>query len=127
MLDIIIYSIAFIITAPILTTWVVYQFSVKIYRQKWRAFHTAVNWTTIWYILAVMTLMSVIFNNSFYGWIIVLLLCILSIIIVIQWKTRTEVDFKRAFKGFWRFTFLLFSLLYICLILIGLIQQLFYL
>ncbi|MGY0692286.1 DUF3397 domain-containing protein [Virgibacillus sp. FSP13] len=126
MFDIVVYFIAFLITVPIIATWIVYQISVKIHRQKWRAIHTAVNWTTILYILAVTGLFTVVFNHGFFGWILIFLMMALSIIIFLQWKTKMEVEFKRAFKEFWRFSFLLFSFLYLCLVLIGLIQQVFF-
>ncbi|MEN1966980.1 DUF3397 domain-containing protein [Lentibacillus sp. N15] len=126
MRDFIINLVALIITVPIMVTFMIYYISRKMSRQKWRAVHNAVNWTTILYILAVHTLLFVIFNRVLYGWFIVFLLSVFSIILFTQWKSRTEVEFARAFKIFWRLSFLLFFGMYIALISIGLIQQLCY-
>ncbi|WP_099157984.1 DUF3397 domain-containing protein [Virgibacillus ndiopensis] len=125
MFDIIIYFIAFLIMLPIVATWLVYKISMKIHKQKWRAIHTAVNWTTCLYIFAVIALISVIFEKQLVAFVLIILLSFFSIIIIFQWKTKTEVIFSKAFKGFWRFSFLVFSFCYICLMCIGLIQEIF--
>lgn len=125
MLDFIIYFIGLIVTVPIIATWIVYLISVKMYRHKWKAVHNAVNWTTILYIIAVGTLVKEIFGISFFGIILVIIISIYTIIVIAQWKIYTEVIFSKAFKVFWRICFLLFSMLYICLILIGIYLRIF--
>ncbi|WP_373895927.1 DUF3397 domain-containing protein [Virgibacillus sp. CBA3643] len=124
MVDVIIYFIAFFITVPILATWIVYKISFKIYGHQWKAIHISVNWTTIFYIIAVLILVSNIFDQQFIGIMLILLLSMLAVIIILQWKMRTEVVFAKAFKTLWRLCFLIFSFLYICFVLIGIIQQL---
>ncbi|MFB4167600.1 DUF3397 domain-containing protein [Virgibacillus sp. JSM 102003] len=126
MLDFIIYFIGLIVTAPILATWVVYLISVKMYRHKWKAIHNTVNWTTLLYIIAVGTLVKEIFGISFFGIILVILISIYTIIVVAHWKIYTEVIFTKAFKMFWRICFLLFFILYICLVLIGIYLRIYY-
>lgn len=125
MLDFIINFIGLIVTVPIIATWIVYLISVKMYRHKWKAVHNAVNWTTILYIIAVGTLVKEIFGISFFGIILVIIISIYTIIVIAQWKIYTEVIFSKAFKVFWRICFLLFSMLYICLILIGIYLRIF--
>lgn len=125
MLDFIIYFIGLIVTVPIIATWIVYLISVKMYRHKWKAVHNAVNWTTILYIIAVGTLVKEIFGISFFGIILVIIISIYTIIVIAQWKIYTEVIFSKAFKVFWRICFLLFSMLYICLVLIGIYLRIF--
>ncbi|MGP4106883.1 DUF3397 domain-containing protein [Virgibacillus sp. L01] len=124
--DIIIYFIGLIVTVPIIATWIVYLISMKIYRHKWKAVHNAVNWTTILYIIAVVALVNEIFGISFFGTILVILISIYTIIVVAHWKIYTEVIFTKAFKMFWRICFLLFLMLYICLVLIGIYLRIFY-
>lgn len=126
MLDFIIYFIGVIVTVPIITTYAIYFISVKIHGYKWRALHTAVNWTTLLYIIADITLLQIIFGNSFFGSILVLLIGIVAIITIAQWKIYTEVVVGKVFKVFWRFCFLLFSIFYCILVLTGIFQRIFY-
>ncbi|MFD1038771.1 DUF3397 family protein [Virgibacillus byunsanensis] len=126
MLDLFIYFIGFLITAPMITTWVVYLFSMKIHHKKLKAFHTAVNWTTILYIVAVHVLLTIIFGHQFLGIMLILLIIIFACIIFMQWKVNTEIIFMKALKTFWRLNFLLFLFLYIILLFTGIIQRIFY-
>ncbi|WP_077325992.1 DUF3397 domain-containing protein [Virgibacillus siamensis] len=123
MLDIIIYLLALIITAPIAVTWIVYLIGFKLYRHKWKALHKSVNWTTPLYIIAVLVLFNLIFEQSFFGVLLVVLPSLFTIIAVVQWRLYTEVAFRNIFKIFWRICFLLFGILYCLLILIGIVKQ----
>lgn len=126
MVDYIVYFFAVFITVPLFATLIVYMISRKVYAGKWKAVHKAVNWTTIFYIIADAMLLSIIFDRQFAGIILVILLLILTLIIIIQWKMNTEVLFRKAFKTLWRITFLLFLFIYICLLVIGIIQRIFF-
>ncbi|UJL47844.1 DUF3397 domain-containing protein [Virgibacillus sp. NKC19-16] len=126
MVDFIIYFIAFFITVPILATWIVYKISLRLYDHQWKAIRISVNWTTILYMIAVLILLSDIFDQQFIGIMLVLLLSMLAGIIILQWKARTEVVLTKAFKTLWRLCFLIFLFLYICLVLIGVIQRIFF-
>lgn len=118
--------IAFIITAPVVVSAGMYYFLFRIYGKKQKALHKMVNTTTVLYIIAVNTLIFIIFGHVFYSWTVVFLLLVFSFIVFIQWKVATAVEIGRAFKLLWRFSFLLFFFLYLCLILIGLLQQILY-
>ncbi|MBP2077538.1 DUF3397 domain-containing protein [Oceanobacillus polygoni] len=124
MLDFFIYSVAFFITLPLIATTLIYVISIKKHRNKLRALHQAVNWTTILYIVAVSIMLNLIVGSSFSGWMIVLFLIALASVIIFQWKNHTEVVFRKAIKIIWRFAFLLYFTLYILLALIGVIQRL---
>lgn len=50
MVDIIIYCFAFLVTVPFFSTWIVYFISRRVQKQKRKAIHRAVNWTTFLYI-----------------------------------------------------------------------------
>ena len=124
MLDFIIYTLSFFITIPFLASLLVYLVSMVLDRNKLKAIHRLVNWTTIFYIIAVTMMLSIIFNMGFIGIVLILLLSLLTLIIFIQWKTKRDVEITRAVKLLWRISFLLFFLLYSCLLLIGILQQL---
>ncbi|WP_174613152.1 DUF3397 domain-containing protein [Virgibacillus ihumii] len=124
MLNIIVYVIGLMITVPVAVTLIVYVIGVKVYRQKWKAIHKAVSWTTLLYIIAVLVMLQQIFDSSFIGIWVIVLLSIFTVIAVVHWKLYTEVVFYKVFKIFWRVCFLLFVLLYIVLVVIGIMQQL---
>jgi len=122
MIDFLIILLAFIITAPILITILTYYSLKFMYQNPHKAFLVAVNWTTIIYIIAVNTLLTYLFEGAFIGYIIVFLLCMLTIIIVLQWKNNTEINYQKALKLLWRLSFLSFFVLYISLVLYGILR-----
>ncbi|MFC4557008.1 DUF3397 domain-containing protein [Virgibacillus kekensis] len=126
MMNLVSYLIGFILTAPVIVTLLVYFAAGKLSKSRWRAVHKAVNWTTGLYIISVCILLEVVFNNSYVGIVMVLLLGTLAAIVILQWKMYTEVIFKNVFKIFWRFSFLLFAFLYIFLVFYGITEQLFF-
>lgn len=111
--------IAFLITFPLLPTFLTYKISKKIVNHKLRALHIAINWTTILYILATITMLKNIFGRQFIGIISALILFLLTIIIIWQWKTKTEVLLSRAIKILWRLCFLIFISTYTILAIYG--------
>ncbi|MEC5422794.1 DUF3397 family protein [Virgibacillus sp. C22-A2] len=127
MIDFIIYSISFFVTVPLIATWIIYKITKKLYNQKLKAVHKAANWTTLLYIIAVTILLTIVFNRQMIGIVSALLLCIFTGIVFIQWKSETEIIFRKAFKVFWRLCFLLFLFLYCFLLPIGIIQRIFFL
>src|SRR5690625_502107 len=116
--------VAFFTTFPFLATWMMFWLGNKIYAEhKWKAIHFSINWTTIFYLFAVITMLKMIFDTYFLGILLVLLLIILSIIIIIQWRTRMEILMTRALKQLWRVCFLLSAFFYVILVVIGIIKQ----
>lgn len=126
MIQYIIYFFALLITFPVFATWFVYFISTKLYKNKWKAIHQTVHWTTFFYIFATVILLNMVYDKYFIGYLLVLLICILALIIIIQWKTNMEIVLIKAFKQLWRVCFLLFSLLYVCLVIIGIYHQIIY-
>lgn len=126
MFDYIIYFVSFFITIPIFATVLVYMLAVKVlHRKRLTAVHTAVNWTTILYVITVAILFDIIFGYSFIGWLFVIFIILLAMIIIYQWKTHTDVEFLKALRIIWRISFLLFLMLYVILILVGILQRIF--
>lgn len=123
MLDIIVHILSFFITIPIIASFLVYIGSMIHKRNKLKAIHRVVNWTTLFYIIAVTIMLAVIFERSFVGFVMIFLLILLSVIIFIQWKAKRDVQFVKAAKLLWRISFLLFFFLYGCLIVLGIIKQ----
>lgn len=124
MLEVIIYILAFFITIPVLASMIIYIGSMIRERNKRKAVHRMVNWTTFFYIVAVTIMLSLIFETNFIGIILILFLFALSFIIFIQWKRKRDVHFVKAAKILWRASFLLFTLLYGCLMVVGIVTHL---
>ncbi|MGM8364231.1 DUF3397 family protein [Virgibacillus sp. W0181] len=116
------YLALFFIIIPIIATWLAYRVGNKIYKYDWQAFHFAVNTTTVFYLTAVNLLLIRIFDQQFIGITVAVLLFILTIILISQWKKHTEVILWKGIKVLWRITFLLFFVLYVTAIAYTLIQ-----
>ncbi|WP_226037928.1 DUF3397 domain-containing protein [Aquibacillus saliphilus] len=119
MIDIISYLVEVIIYVPILITIITYVIAKKVQRNNWKAIHISVNYSTLLYIISVGMLLDIIFNRNFFSIIIIVLLIMLSISVIVQWKVKEEILFRYVWKGFWRCSFLLFGFSYIGLIIIG--------
>ncbi|WP_042145022.1 DUF3397 domain-containing protein [Paucisalibacillus sp. EB02] len=122
MVDFFIILLAFFITAPILITILTYYSLKFMYQNPIKAFHKSINWTTIIYIIAVNTLLSYLFEGAYIGYIIVFMLCILTIIVILQWRNNLEINYQKALKLLWRISFLFFFVLYIILVLYGILR-----
>lgn len=117
------FIIAFLITFPFIPTLFVYKISEKAVNHKLRAFHIAINGTTILYILATIQMLNMMFEYQFIGIVIGLVLLLLTVIIVWQWKTKTEILIDKAFKILWRLCFLIFLFSYIILSIYGITNR----
>jgi len=124
MLGLFIYILSFFITIPFLASILVYIASMIRERNKWRAIHRTVNWTTVFYIIAVTIMLTLIFDVNFIGIILIVLLIGLSFIIFIQWKRNQDIQFRKATKLLWRVSFLVFFILYCCLTVVGIATHL---
>ena len=111
--------IASCIIMPIIVYITVYFFSRRMLRNTKKAVRLSADVTTIFLILAVHYAVIALFEHS-YLWIIIIILILLATgILFMHYKVREEVDVKRVFTSFWRASFLLFSVSYFLLALIG--------
>lgn len=122
MLEAVTHIISFFITVPMVASFIVYVISMIRLRNLWKAIHMMVDWTTLFYILAVMIMLFVLFERHFFGYILIFLLMALSVIIFNQWKKERDIQLKKAVKLLWRISFLLFFFLYGCLTVLGIIK-----
>ncbi|MFT8323034.1 MAG: DUF3397 family protein [Bacillus sp. (in: firmicutes)] len=47
------------------------------------------------------------------------------ILVILHWKIKEEINYKKVFRGFWRINFLLFFCMYLFLMTYGLIYFIF--
>jgi len=98
---------------PILLTYVSYKGIYVIRKKKWKAIHLSVQFTAIFYVIAVSIMIKVIFQLNVTSYIIIFHIAMLSILLIIQWKTKTEVILIDGLKLLFRLSFLIFFLPYI--------------
>ncbi|WP_431799505.1 DUF3397 domain-containing protein [Halobacillus andaensis] len=123
MSNVIIYFLAFIITAPLLILFILYFFTRKLYRNKRRAVHLTAQLMVPVLVASVYVLFVVLFGNGYLPWIIVFLLSLLSLAVIVQYKISEEIQFIKVFKGFLRLTFLLFMFVYFGLTAYGIVAR----
>lgn len=114
-----------LIICPFIVSVIVYYLSKLLVKHKRRAFHIMIAFTTIFYIIAVTLLLEGIFNINLIGIVPIVLLLTLSAILIVHWKTRTDVVLRNGLKILWRISFLIFVPLYICLIIYHIVTILF--
>jgi hypothetical protein len=103
-----------------LIVFVVLRLSTKDTR---KSIHYALDYSTILFIFSVHFLIKTIWGKSLLWLIILVLIVTAMVFVIVHWKVKGEIDLRKVMKGFWRFNFLLFSLLYIGLTLYGLIHR----
>ncbi len=115
--------IATLITVPLLGYLLVFIISKQVTNQHKRSVHIALDVSTILFIISVHYLIVTIWNQS-YLWVIILAMLVIAMIFVlIHWRVKQEINIPRVFRGYWRFSFLLFFTAYIVLVVIGLVQS----
>jgi hypothetical protein len=118
-------AVATIITMPFIGLFLIYIVCKSFVSNKKRSMMLTIDISTILFIIAVHFLVLVIVGKSYLWLIIIVLLSIGMMFVVLHWKIKQEIDTAKVFKGFWRFTFLLFVLSYFVLVVVGLIQSIF--
>src|SRR5690625_7199789 len=90
------YFIALIITFPIIATFLLYWLAANLFKHRLKAVHFAVNWTTLIYIVTDLILIFILFGLQLTGILFIILLILLAVIMIIQWKINTDVQIGRA-------------------------------
>lgn len=115
--------IATFVTIPLLGYIIVFVISKLVTKQHRMSVRVAMDVTTLLLVISVHYFIMAIWDLSLL-WVILLIMIIIAIVFVItHWKLKHEIQFKKLFKGFWRFNFLLFSFVYIILLVYGLILR----
>ncbi|QDP40083.1 DUF3397 domain-containing protein [Radiobacillus deserti] len=125
MVEILSRFIGFMLTFPFLISLIVFYVSYSFSKKKWKSIHRMVHYTAILYIMAVMVLLQDLLGFSVVGFILITLLVLLSVFVILERNMHGEVIFLRAWKLFWRCSFLIFFFLYIILVFIGILSRIF--
>ncbi|MDR6998009.1 DUF3397 domain-containing protein [Neobacillus niacini] len=100
-----------------------YIFFRMITKNNRKCVQRALDYTTIFFIIAVHFLIITIWGKSLFWLIIVVMILIAMVFAVVHWKIKGEILFGKVLKGFWRFNFILFFLTYLALTFYGLIHR----
>ena len=115
--------IAACVIMPFIVYMTIYTISRHMYKNNKKALRLSADSTTVFLIMAVHYAVIALFKNSYLWIIIIILILIATIVLFMQYKVREEVDLKRVFTSFWRASFLLFSLGYFLLSVIGITER----
>lgn len=115
--------ITFFFTMPLLGFIIIYYLYKMITKNSRKSFHKALDYSTIFFVMAVHFLTITIWGKSFFGIILLIMIFIAMVFVVVHWKMNGEIIFNKVFKGFWRFNFLLFFITYLTLTVFGLVHR----
>lgn len=113
-----------LISIPSVVTLLLFTICYRLKFNKWKAIHLSVQGSAIFYVIAVTILLQRIVNVNLVGYMLIVIILLLAIILIYQWRKITEVILIDAFKMLWRILFLLFFILYIGLLIYLLIDYL---
>lgn len=114
--------LAFLFIMPFAGFLAVFIIGKLVTKNTRRSVHYALDYSTVFFIFSVHFLLKTIWGNSFFWLIILILILTAMVFVIVHWKVKQDIDLKKVMKGFWRFNFLLFSLVYIGLTIYGLIH-----
>lgn len=123
MLNIFAGLFATLITIPFIGFILVYLFSIMVIKSKKKSFFVSVDITTFFLIISVHYLLLIIIGKSLFWLILLVLLISIGLFTIVNWKMTQVLDTAKIFKGFWRFTFLLFFVVYFVLFITGMVQR----
>ncbi|WP_088043906.1 DUF3397 family protein [Bacillus sp. EAC] len=116
-----IFFISLLIEFPIVSTIFIYMFLKLFFKNnKRKLLLFTLDFSTILYISSFYFILNMFFPTAT-GWILInLLLIILFISIILQWKAKRDIRFFKLLKGFWRISFISFFILHFITLIAGL-------
>lgn len=95
----------------------IYMLHHLFFKSKWRAIHFVSEYTTVFFMLATAILVKELLQVSIIGYLFIAFCIVLAIILIKQRKSGTEISFNKAMKLLMRISFLLFSIIYLGLLI----------
>jgi hypothetical protein len=117
--------VATIITMPVIGVTLIYIICKLIGKNNRTSIYLTIDFSTILFIFAVNSLLFVMVGTSVLGIILLAMILTLLIFVIIHWKLKQEIILSKVLKGFWRFTFLMFTFTYLILFFSGMINSMF--
>ncbi len=111
------YGSYILMGAPIIMSILIYSLGMKVTNNQWKSIHKSVQWSAIFYVIAVELLVKTLFNIRLIGYIVILLILVAAYTLVMQWKQGKDVELLTGLRIMWRVSFLLFSFVYCGLVI----------
>lgn len=105
---------------PFLITYLVYRIVYSRTANERKAIHRSIAYSTLFYLIGTLYFIHAIFDKYFISYILIGFIALLGLILIIQWKNNNEVVLLKGIKTLWRFSFLLFLMSYLILIIYNL-------
>ena len=115
------YLLAIFLFFPFFFTIISLFVLKKIGLSKPKAFGVAADLTTPFFVIALPIIAKSIWGWSFSTILLGVLLIVAIIFTYFEWRTQKEIDIPLLLKKIWRSYFLLLSILYIVLMIVGLV------
>lgn len=109
------------VIGPPLFLWITYLGFKRITRRNTSAMRLAADISVIVFMFSCYYLIQIIWELYTGWWMIIITLVIAASITTLHWKVIEEVELKRILKHAWRFHFLMYTALYIVLLVTGFI------
>ncbi|MCA1029966.1 DUF3397 domain-containing protein [Bacillus timonensis] len=114
---------ATIITLPVIGFLLFYIIFKWVMKNDRKSFLYSVDLSTLLLVLSVHFLIVSLTGKQYLWLIIMALISIFLGFLFLHLKYQKEIVLKKVFKGFWRFTFLLFLFTYLILFIVGLTNR----
>lgn len=112
---------ATIITIPFIAYIIFFIICKQITKKHKKSVHLAMDGSALFFIISVHFLVTTILGESFLWLILLTMITIGILVVVVHWKIKKEIDYRRVFQSFLRLNFLFFFVAYVFLLLIGII------
>lgn len=113
--------ISFFVAFPIICYLLIFILCKQITKKHRLSVSFALDISTLFFIISVHFLIVSIWGESLLSYILLVILFIGVFMVILHWKVKQEIVYRKVFRGFWRINFLLFFCAYLFLMAYGLI------
>ncbi|MCM3214851.1 DUF3397 domain-containing protein [Niallia taxi] len=113
--------ISFFVAFPIICYLLIFILCKQITKKHRLSVNFALDISTLFFIISVHFLIVSIWGESLLSYILLVILFIGVFMVILHWKVKQEIVYRKVFRGFWRINFLLFFCAYLFLMAYGLI------
>ncbi|MFC7685517.1 DUF3397 family protein [Ureibacillus sp. GCM10028918] len=117
------YLVSIIIFFPIILFFIAYVLSRKRKKSKAKSFGVASDVTTIVLFFSVPLSISSLWEKNYNVFVFVIAIVIAIIFTYIDWRTKKEIEVLRLLKKTWRLYFILLTIAFLIIWIVGLIQS----
>jgi len=117
------YLLSIIIFFPIILFFITYFISLKRKKSKVKSFGIASDLTTLVLFFSVPLSVSSLWEKNYNGVVFIIALIIAIIFTYIDWRTKKEIEVFRLLKKIWRLYFILLSIAFFVIWIVGLVQS----